>query len=164
MTKFDFFLLLCVMASATLGMWRGLLQTALALGTWLVAAFVTYQYTYSLERMLAPRLPDEGIRIILSALLLFGLAMGAGKALQYITARFIKAAKLTIPDRILGGLFGAVRGLLFVTIFMMLVGASPLVQDSWWRSSTWVEKMTPVAQAMIDRLPDDLRRFYQLVK
>ncbi len=55
-------------------------------------------------------------------------------------------------DRFGGMIFGAVRGMVVVTVVVILAGLTPLPKDSWWTESTVIPPFQLLAVWLRDHL------------
>ena len=60
-------------------------------------------------------------------------------------------------DRLLGGLFGAARGLVLVVATLLVAGFTPIPADPWWRESGTIERMMPLVDWSAQLLPENVR-------
>ena len=67
--------------------------------------------------------------IIVALILLFGAALGA------IIAHYVRLSIFSGMDRFLGFLFGAVRGVVLIGVFVILGQLLKLDGEAWWRHS-----------------------------
>jgi membrane protein required for colicin V production len=63
-----------------------------------------------------------------------------------------KDNRLTFMARFGGMLFGVVRGMVVVTVVVILAGLTPLPKDSWWTESTVIPPFQLLAVWLRDHL------------
>jgi membrane protein required for colicin V production len=56
----------------------------------------------------------------------------------------------------LGGLFGLVRGALFVLILVTLAGYTPLPNETWWKNAMFSGQVVATVQQIKLRLPEPI--------
>jgi membrane protein required for colicin V production len=138
MALVDIILSAILAVSVLLGLWRGLLYEVLSVLAW-VAAWLVARHGVS---WLAPALPlagwGEGVREVLAFAALFVGTLFAGGVLAWLAQRGAASVGLRPIDRLLGGLFGALRGVLVLLLLALLVHQTP------WRDATaWREAQGP---------------------
>jgi len=145
MTPVDYILAAAVCLSVLFGAVRGFLRESVALLGWLVGLWLAWRYAYILEPYLGGAL--EGTELqqwVARAIVLLAVVIASwilGGMLSYLVQR----SGLTLGvDRLLGGLFGLVRGAVIVGFAVMLGEAAELQGEAWWRES----KVMPVGQEM----------------
>ncbi len=131
----DYVVIAAVVLSAIVGAIRGFLREAIALGAWLVALFVAWHFSDMIEPHLGGLLAASYVRpwaarvIIVALILLLGAGLGA------IIGHYVRLSIFSGIDRFLGFLFGAVRGLVLIGVFVILGQLLKLDGEMWWRHS-----------------------------
>ena len=137
-------LLLAVMAvSVLVGLWRGLVFECLSLAGWVVAWFAA-QWGAPLLRPWVPLFgPDSPVRLGLCFAIAFVAALVAWALLARLVRLLIHATPLSLPDRALGAVFGALRGAVLLLAVATVVALTPASQSQAWSGSTgarWLEQ------------------------
>jgi len=145
MTPVDYIIAASVALSVLFGAVRGFLRESVALLGWLVGLWLAWRYAYVVEPYLGGALTDTDLQewaargIVLLAVVIASWILGA--LLDYLVQR----SGLTLGvDRLLGGVFGLVRGAVIVGFAVMLGEAAELQGEDWWRES----KLMPVGLEM----------------
>jgi len=135
MADLDWIFLAVLAASTLIGLVRGLLQEVLSLLSW-IAAFILAQW---LAPQAAQYIPMEGASEAVRYAGGFVLTFIATLVLSTVGVFFLKKAIAAVGlrpiDRILGGLFGAFRGAIFLLAVAVVVHMTPLQQVSWWQEA-----------------------------
>ena len=153
--------LFCMLIS----MRRGMVVEVIAIGSLVAAVFVATTYgEVAASRFIGDRIADERLRYYLAMGGLFVSTMFAGSALNYIAATFFRKGPLRGADRMLGAIFGFVRGVLIVCVAITLLGFTATVSEGWWDQSILIEKLEPVAKWMVDRMPELLSKINHLTR
>lgn len=130
----DIVIVAVVLLSAAIGLVRGLVKEVLSLAAWGLA-FIAGIY---FAPLLAPQFPDawggESVRTVIAfALLFIGTLIAAGVA-RWLIAQLIDATGLSSTDRVLGFVFGGLRGLLICVVGLMAL--QQIASDAqWWHAS-----------------------------
>ena len=145
MTSVDYILAGIVLVSVLFGAIRGFLRESIALLGWLVGLWLAWRYASMVEPYVGGVLRDTPLQIwVARIVVLVGVVIGAwllGSLLGYIVQR----SGLTLGvDRVLGGVFGLVRGAVIVGFLVMLCEAADLNHEPWWKES----RLLPVGQEM----------------
>ena len=121
--------------SLLLGAWRGLVYEVLSVMSW-IAAFVVAQW---LAPDAAQWLPMKGsaepIRYAAGFVLVFIAVVFAGALLAWLTKKVIEAVGLRPVDRLLGAMFGLLRGAVLLMALAVVVHMTPLKSGQWWTES-----------------------------
>lgn len=145
MTPVDYIIAAAVGLSVLFGAVRGFLRESVALLGWLVGLWLAWRYAYVVEPYLGGTLAGTDLQtwaargIVLLAVVIASWILGG--MLNYLVQR----SGLTLGvDRLLGGVFGLVRGAVIVGFAVMLGEAAELQGEDWWRES----RLMPVGQEM----------------
>ena len=145
MTNVDYILAAAVLLSVLFGVVRGFLRESIALLGWLVGLWLAWRHAGVVEPYLGGALAGTELQqwvarsLVLLAVVVVAWILGA--LLSYLVQR----SGLTLGvDRLLGGLFGLVRGAVIVGFAVMLGQAAELGSEPWWRES----KLMPVGEEM----------------
>jgi membrane protein required for colicin V production len=145
MTTVDYILALAILLSVLFGTIRGFLRESVALLGWLVGLWLAWRYSDSVEPYLGGALTGTLLRVWVARLLVLMAVVVAGWLLGSLLSYLVQRSGLTLGvDRMLGGLFGLVRGAVIVGFAVMLGQAAELQSEDWWRQS----KLLPVGAEM----------------
>jgi membrane protein required for colicin V production len=131
----DYLIIATVVISGTVGLLRGLLREVIAIATWIIAAFVAWHFTSSLEPHLGGLLAQEAVRPWAARLILFIAVLLLGHAIGAIVGHFVRLSLMSGVDRFLGLLFGLVRGALIVGAAVIVCETVRLDGEPWWHES-----------------------------
>jgi membrane protein required for colicin V production len=136
MTAVDYILIAVILLSVVFGAIRGFLRESIALLAWLVGLWIAWKYSGLLEPHLGGALAGTALQswvargILLIAVVIFGWLLAG--LLSYLVQRSGLSLGL---DRMLGSVFGLVRGAVIAGFAVMLGQAAELDSESWWRGS-----------------------------
>lgn len=152
----DSALLITLLLSALLGLWRGLVYELLSLTSW-VAAFVLAQaFASEAAQSLAPDSLPGPLQIAIGFVAVFIAAAFLGALLASLVKRWIASTGLRPADRALGGLFGLLRGSLILLALTLVVHMTALQQHSIWQTSRMAGALTATLHQIQPLLPDVL--------
>jgi len=158
----DYAVLGIVVISILVGVLRGFIKEAFSLAVWAAAFLVAFQYSGSLAMLLEEQIELPSAR---NALAFSGLFLGVllvGGLLTYLVGLLVEKTGLSGTDRLLGGVFGGVRGLFLVLALMLVAGLTPIPQDPWWKSSRSIQSLLPLAEWSAEFLPDYILEYMDL--
>jgi membrane protein required for colicin V production len=81
-----------------------------------------------------------------------------GGLLNYLLGRLVETTGLSGTDRLLGGVFGAARGLALVVAALLVAGFTPIPADPWWQQSHTIARIMPLVDWAASWLPEPLGR------
>jgi len=119
-TVADISILIVIVISMLLGLWRGLVKEVFSLAAWVAAVFVAGFFSAPLADLMVNMLDNATVRRVLASTILFVLVMFAGTLLGNFMSKLSTAIGLRGVDRALGSLFGILRGLIIVLLVLFL--------------------------------------------
>jgi membrane protein required for colicin V production len=132
MTALDMIMLLGVGGCALFGFMRGFVQEVLSLFAWVLAVMAVRLFLAPFTDLAAIWLGTSGAAAIFSFALLFGLAYLAGRLIACRAGQRMRTSVLGPVDRVLGGGFGALKGLIGATLVFL---AFTLVYGTFYGSA-----------------------------
>lgn len=155
MQSFDWFLLVVLGLSSLLGAWRGLIFELISVLSWVAAFFTAQWFAGDAGRHLPWVGEDSALSyaagfavVFIAVVFLFGLV-------ARICQKMLEVMGLRPADRALGGMFGLLRGLVLLLSLAVLVGLTPLHQESWWKSSLLAPLLVRGLDVLKPILPED---------
>jgi membrane protein required for colicin V production len=150
MTSFDYAVLAIVGLSVLLSIMRGFVREVLALASWVIAFFVAKIYMLELVPLLPDAIPNESLRMLAAFLILFLATLLICTLLAIVLSQIFKKIGLGWLDRVIGGMFGLVRGIVIVTVLVFLAGFTSAPKDMRWRNAMF---SAPLEYVVISLLP-----------
>lgn len=150
MSPFDYMLLGVLLVSALMGAVRGLIREALSLVTWVVALWCAARFGGHAARLFSTALDDPLWQLWAGRLALFVGVLFAGSVVVWLVGYFVRRSVITGMDRVLGMLFGAVRGVLLAGILVLALDLGGFAAEPWWQES----KLLPYAAVVGVELRD----------
>lgn len=149
----DYVIVAILALSVLAGLLRGLLKEAISLGAWIAAFFMAFTFVEDGAAYLTKYVGIPQVRIVLAFGVLFLCTLIIGGLINLIVAQLIEKTGLTGTDRLLGLVFGLVKGGVIVTVLVLLAGLTPLPQNAWWKQSVLLPHFQQVAVWLRGRLP-----------
>lgn len=154
MNGLDFVVIGILLLSLLFGLWRGLVHEVMALLGWPLAFVLSKLFAGNI----APLLPlkQEAARIAVSYALVFIAVLIVWGVLARMLSKLLKATGSDWPDRLMGGLFGLVRGGLVVLVLVWLAGLTNFPRQSFWRDAMMSKTLEDAASLTKAWLPDNI--------
>jgi len=151
-----------VAISILVGAIRGFIKEAFSLAVWAAAFLVAFQYSGTLALQLENHIELPSARNALAFSGLFLLVLLIGGLLTFLIGKLVEKTGLSGTDRLLGGVFGGIRGLVLVIALMLVAGLTPVPQDPWWKSSRSIQSLLPLAEWSAQFLPDYILEYMDM--
>jgi membrane protein required for colicin V production len=145
-----------LLLSVIVGVMRGVVFELLSLAGW-VAAWFAAQW---LAPQVAPHVPVGAQGSALNHGAAFALTFIAALIVWGLAARLvrllIRATPLSPLDRLLGAMFGLVRGAVLLLAVATVIGFTPLVKSAAWQQSRGAAILNAVLQGLLPLLPPQM--------
>ena len=158
MTGFDYVALGIVGLSLLFGLWRGVVGEIIALVAWVLAIFAAVEFGTQFGTMAFAGLSDPAMRTLAGCVVIFIGVLVVMALFRMLVKSMVKALGLSVSDRLLGMLFGLVRGVLVCMVLVGLGGMTSAPTQAWWRQATLAPPLETAVLATKSWLPDDLAK------
>lgn len=153
MNLIDTAVLAIIGISLVIGLWRGFLRELMSLCVWIfcvVAAVV-------LSPLLSSYIDVVSQPVARLALCFIGILIAAYILGMLLRFAFMKMAgdEVTFPGRLLGGLFGIVRGAIIVCVLVFILSFTSLHTSNEWKTSRAVPIADGIDRGLLAMMPDD---------
>jgi membrane protein required for colicin V production len=155
----DFAIIGLVFVSLIIGLVRGFIKEAFSLVTWILGIWVGLSFSREFSGFLEQSISYPSARIAAAFAILFVMTLVLGGLISFLLGVLVNKTGLTGTDRFAGMIFGIVRGMVVVSILVMLAGLTPLPEDSWWKESKLIPPFQSLAVWLRDHVPSGMAGF-----
>ena len=148
-----------LLASLLLGAWRGLVFEVLSLVTWVAAFIVAQWFAPDVAQMLPMPGAGEAMRYAAGFVLTFIAAVFAGGVVAVLVKKLVSVAGLAPADRMLGAVFGLVRGVVVLLALTVVVAMTPLKKSVWWTDSIGAGVLSAALKGLKPVLPQEYGKY-----
>lgn len=152
----DIVILAVIALSVIVSLFRGFLREVFSLLVWILAAWLAFRFAAPLAGRMEPWIDLPSARVIIAFAGVFLVVLVIGGLINYLIGKLVASTGLSGTDRMVGALFGAVRGIAIVLVAVVLAGFTPFPQDPWWKASRLLPAFERLAAWAVERAPDNL--------
>jgi membrane protein required for colicin V production len=154
----DYLVIAAVVISAIIGAVRGFLREAIALVTLVVALFLAWQFADVVEPYLGGLLDKPPASTWAARTIIFLLVLLLGLGVAALLGYFVRLSLFSGTDRLLGFVFGLVRGVVLLGVFVILGQLLRLDTETWWQKSRLMPYGEGVANGLRTIVGDTLAK------
>lgn len=140
LTGVDIVIAIIVCISAMLGLVRGLVAELFSLVTWVAAVLGAIVFGPQVADMLIDYLGSATVRSIVGYAGIFVGVLMVGGIVRSLTRSLLSSAGLSGLDRLLGLVFGGLRGVLICIIALTMLRTFA-ADSEWWNNSTLIPEL-----------------------
>ena len=148
-----------LLASMLLGAWRGLVFEVLSLVSWVVALVLAQWFAADVGLRLPMSGASELVRYAAGFVVVFIATVMLGSLIATLLKKLMNAVGLRPVDRVLGAMFGVIRGTLLLLLATLLVSMTPMKSSATWQESLGVRVASVVLKTLKPVLPSDLEKY-----
>lgn len=159
MITIDYLIIAVLLVSMIVGFFRGFFPELVSIATWIVAVFAAMNFSGMVEPYLQGKLGSVVIELWASRLIMFVAALILGGLLGQLVSLLIDKSGLSGTDRMLGLLFGIVRGAVILGVLAIFGQLLGFQKEPWWPESQLIPMTERVGDALRVMVPDSVNDF-----
>ncbi len=162
-TLLDGIVIVVMLMSALLAMYRGFLREVLSIASWVAAAAVTYLFHKPVLPMVKAYVPNDQAALGITLVGLFILTLLVVSWITMKISDFVLDSAFGALDRSAGFLFGAARGLLLIVVAMQFFNGfvTPQQQPKWITGAKSKAIVDYLGDKLVAALPDNIEEMIQ---
>jgi membrane protein required for colicin V production len=159
MTWLDWALLAVLLVSALVGLWRGLVYEVLSVAGWVLAFVLAQAWAEAAGALLPMDGAAPPLRLAAGFVMVFiAVAFTAG-LLSWLIKKLVESVGLRPVDRVLGGVFGVLRGVVILLGVALVVSMLPLSAQAGWQTSPVAQTLTASLHTLKPLMPEAVGRY-----
>ena len=156
MSWIDLVILGVIVLSSVISLIRGFVKESISLVTWVIAGVVAFRYFLPLAELLEPFVDSLTMRKWIGGGILFLATLIVGASVNFIVSQLVSRTGLSGTDRTLGVVFGAARGVLIVSMVILLASLTPMPSAEWWQDSALIGYFQQLSEWIKGIIPQDV--------
>lgn len=149
----DYAIIAIIIFSALISLIRGFVREAISLVTWIAALWISYTYSESFSNFFNTYIASTSMRYAAAFVCLFILMLILGGIINYFISQLVDRTGLSGTDRLVGLLFGVVRGVLLVAVMIMMANLTAMPKDPWWTKSQLIPQFDGIEGWLKQNVP-----------
>ncbi|EKE83834.1 CvpA family protein [Idiomarina xiamenensis] len=146
MVWIDYAIIAIIVLSILVSLVRGFVKEAVSLAVWIAAFFIAGHFHPDLAVYLT-QIDDPLFRNATAIGILFITTLILGSLLNYILSQMVERTGLSGTDRVLGLVFGGLRGVLIVAALLFCIDSFTTLSGSeWWQKSQLIPHFGVIIQ------------------
>ena len=158
MTWIDFVIIGVIFISCFISLIRGFVREALSLTGWVVSFLVAWRLHGSFSTFFQNSISNLNLRLIAAFFILFALSMIIFTIINFFAGKLVQRTGLSGADRVIGVLFGFLRGVVLVSALVALAGLTQIPKTAIWHDSYLVIKFQAIAVWLTSLLPYEVAK------
>jgi len=155
----DYAIIALIGLSVLVGVFRGFIKEVFSLFVWAAAFLVAYHFSGDVAQLMEQAVTLPSARLAMGFAGLFIAVLLVGGLINYLLGKLVQSTGLSGTDRLLGGVFGAARGLALVVVLLLVSGFTPIPADPWWKESATIQRLMPLVEWSANLLPDNVAEY-----
>lgn len=139
------------------GLIRGFFKELISLAIWVLAGWFSLLYAKPVAALLGHYIQDGTLRLVVSYVVIIVGTLFAGGLCSSFIGFIMQRTGLTGTDRLLGFVFGAIRGVLVVSLFMVVFRLTGMPEEEYQKKSTLYKHFEPIVSWMYQYAPDIIK-------
>ena len=131
----DAVVIAALVLSFGLGIFRGIVREILSLSSWIVSIWLAYLFGDNLAIVIVPWLESERLSSLIGYLVVFVAVLVLLSLVVALLFKLFRVVGLSGIDRLLGGLFGCLRGVVIVALLLSIAEWTPATGQAWFKDS-----------------------------
>lgn len=163
LTWIDYAIILLLLVSTSIGLIRGFVKEIVSLVIWVIAIVIAAHYSVKFTGLFVNVIQNNALRtgicfvVILISVLLLGMLF------SFLLNKLFSYLNLGMINRLLGSVFGLLRGVALIVGLMFVVQLTSLPQTLAWQRATLLPYFTSLSLWLQTFIPEDNAEYLHVV-
>lgn len=152
--------------STLIGLIRGVIREVLSLVGLAASIYLAFTFADKLSKQYTSKFLEEPqISYIVTFVLIIVATLFCVTLINLFFSQLLKASGLSFVNRFFGAMFGLIRGAVFCSILVMVMGFVPgMSSKTWWQASTLAPIFKNLTKATFKYLPKEINDYFDSAK
>ena len=141
----DILIAVAIVISVIVGIVRGFVKEAISLTALLVAIWAALYFGPAVGDISESWISSEDLQKWFGRILVFAVILSIGGLLSWGLSKLVRLSVLSGMDRLAGSVFGVLRGVLLIAVFILGGEFAGFQNDEWWNRSILIPHLEVVA-------------------
>ncbi len=155
----DWIVIGLISLSVVVSLFRGLIREVMSLLVWGVALWIALRFSNVGADFLVGYIELPSARQAVAFGLFFLVTLLVGGIASYLIGQLVEKTGLSGTDRMMGALFGILRGVAVVLLLVLFAGFTPVTKDPWWQASVIMPHFERLAVWASSYLPEEVSQY-----
>ncbi len=155
----DYTIIGLIVLSCLIGIARGFVREGFSLFFWIVAFWLGFTYSSNAAAMLKPYIEHPQLRVAVAFLIIFIIVLIIGAIIGTLLTKLVKKTGLSGTDRLLGLIFGFLRGVLLIALVLLLAKATNMGKNPAWQQSSLIPHFKGLVDWLQSLLPSSVTQY-----
>lgn len=162
LSTIDIAIISIVGVSVLTGLYRGFVRELLALGIWIFSFWGASHYSKHFSIYLKPYITQDALRMVIAFVSMMFIILILGSLLSSLFSMLLKRSGLSGTDRILGMVFGWVRGAFIIALIIVVAKIAGFPEKDYAETSKLYRTFNPVVEWMSSYVPKILAQLQSI--
>lgn len=160
----DLLIIVAIVFSISVGIFRGFVKEAISIVTLLLAIWAAMNFGAHAGQLTGRWVDSGDLQVWIGRVLVFVVVLTAGGLVGWGFSRLVRLSALSGTDRALGAMFGFCRGALLLGLFIIGGQMANFDRNNWWQTSLLIPYGSVVAERLRAMTPDAIDKSLQLLQ
>tara|TARA_R110000868_G_scaffold148617_8_gene370670 strand:- start:8153 stop:8680 length:528 start_codon:yes stop_codon:yes gene_type:complete len=153
-TLIDIGIILVVLISIVIGLFRGFVKEALSIVVWTLSVIIAMKFYEDFTHYFIGITDNVTLRSGMSIGVIFIVCLISGSIISHLISVLVKSTGLSGTDRLLGIIFGLLRGGLIAAVIVLIVNYTEFSKNKMWQDSFLTKQIQPMSKWLESFIPE----------
>lgn len=155
----DYIIIAVIGLSIITGLFRGFVKELIALCVWILAIWLGFTYAQEFNPWLKPYIDDDAVRTAVAFIIILLITVLIGGLANALLSFILQRTGLSGTDRVLGMIFGFVRGIFIVALVIVVLNMTSLSKkEDYAHRSVLYSEFDPIVHWLTSLTPDFIKQ------